>query len=87
MKTYDEILEGLCQQHYGMSFLECCEQIVFKGLKTIAKHAAHEYAKQCAQDALNRAAENAKTKRESDGLLDYLVIDKELIKNTEIITP
>jgi len=45
--------------------------------------AMQAYAKQCAQDALNRAAENAKGK---NGRF-IPVIDRESITSTEIITP
>lgn len=86
MKTFDEILERLCHESYGMSFIECCDKIVYHGLKTIAGHAAKEYAEQCVKGHLSRAADESLLSKVGISIEQWQVLHKS-ITNIDIHLP
>jgi protein involved in sex pheromone biosynthesis len=80
MKTFFDFLEEVTSEHRPLnqdspSAIDMCEE------------AAKRYAKQCAQDALNRAAENARIMSIPHYGDVYREVDRDSIKNTQIITP
>jgi hypothetical protein len=46
MKTYEEILEEMCEDNFEMSFKKCCDGLLFSTIKIIVIKAAKIYAKQ-----------------------------------------
>jgi hypothetical protein len=80
MKTFEEILEEVCQERlsHNWGYLRVVLSHVAKD--AFIKEAAQRYSRLVAQDALNRAAENADF-QECNG---YPV--KNVITETEIIT-
>jgi len=80
MKTFNEILDDLCEERLNHKYAYV--QLAFSHLvqRGLNEEAAQIYAKQTAQDALNRAA----TRATADIQNGKAVIEKSSILTTEI---
>lgn len=86
MKTFEEVIESYVAEYY-FDFRKLKPETQPKYWEKMAKI----YAKQIAQDALNRDAENADTKNviiaDDYGCFEEKIVDKQSITETEIILP
>lgn len=84
MKTFTDILDGIIANEPYLTGATR-DNIPLHVLIELSESASQEYARQCCEDVLNRAAENATGDYINLGA--FVVVDKESITSTEIILP
>jgi hypothetical protein len=85
MKTFEQIAEEVAGEMKEKIHPIVVDRYSHLGVKEIVLESAKRYARQCCEDVLNRAAENAEAAQLDDDLSHW--IDKESITSTEIVLP
>lgn len=89
MKTFEAILDEVAKEN-GHEDVGWVFTRPYRNSHEMVKEAAKRYATQVAQDALNRAAENAESfgvYQSDEDRVVYPGVNKESITNTQIILP
>lgn len=91
MKALNDIKNEVCQEEYDCTFLQACTFMNIMDMESIMNEVAKRYAQQCCEDLRERIAKEAKLKPYTypDGYKsnEISVIDKDSIRNVEIILP